>query len=370
MKLTYRPYTLQMKRPFGLASGTRSTTPIVLVELEHKGMIGYGEASLPPYYPETQESVMQFLSLLNLAQFEIPLDIEAILKYTDQIAPSNNAAKASVDIALHDLVGKLENVPCRQLFPKAPAQLDNSGKIQEVAEYTNPLPFSHLDPNERESRRGPYTCYTIAIDHIASIAEKIKEAEPFKILKIKLGTAHDKEIIKAVSQETDKAIYADANQGWKSKEHALEILHLLKDQGYVMVEQPMPIDCLESDMAWLKENSPLPLLADESVKRLPDMEKAAKLFHGVNIKLMKSTGMAEAYKIILKARELNMQVMVGCMTETSCAIMAAAQLSHLADYVDLDGAFLISNNPFKPPVLVDGRVLVSTKTGIGVEVIR
>jgi len=336
LKLRFSLYTLQLKNPFGLAHGTRNSTAIVLTQLEHKGIVGFGEASLPPYHGETQQSVVRFLSALTLEKFENPLETEKILKYVNAIAPGNNAAKASVDIALHDLIGKMLNKPCHEYF---------GVKLTDKK----------------------YSSYTIAIDELKTISQKIKEAKEFKILKIKLGTRDDEKIVHIVKNECNKKLYADANQGWSDKSMALEMLHMLKENNFEVVEQPMPVDCEDDDMRWLKEKSPLPLLADEAVKRYSDLEKAQELFHGINIKLMKSTGMAEAHKMILRARELNLKVMIGCMTESSCAILAAAHLSPLADYVDLDGAFLVSNNPFKNPELRDGCIVVPEKPGVGLE---
>jgi L-alanine-DL-glutamate epimerase-like enolase superfamily enzyme len=336
LKLSFRPYTLELKNPFGLAHGTRNTTAIVLTQLEHKGIIGYGEASLPPYHGETQESVKAFLSRLELEQFENPEETEKILSYVDKIEKGNNAAKASIDIALHDLVGKILRKPCYELFGIKTAEKKLSS-------------------------------YTIAIDELKNLPRKIKEAKDFKILKIKLGTKEDEKIVHIVKNECDKPLYADANQGWNDKSMALEMLYMLKENGFEVAEQPMPVNCADDDMLWLKEKSPLPLLADESIKRFTDLEKAAELFHGINIKLMKSTGIAEAHKMILKARELKMKIMLGCMTETSCAILAASHLASLADYVDLDGPFLINNNPFRNPELIDGCIITPEKPGIGLE---
>lgn len=336
-----------------MAHGTRNTTAIVLTQLEHKGIIGYGEASLPPYHGETQESVAAFLSKLELEQFDninltpnpspsrrgepdASTEIAKILSYVDTIEKGNNAAKASIDIALYDLVGKILRKPCYELFGIKTTQKKLSS-------------------------------YTIAIDELRNLPKKIKEAKDFKILKIKLGTTNDEEIVKIVKNETDKRLYADANQGWGDKVQAHELVHILHENGFEVVEQPMPVNCADDDMKWLKEKSPLPLLADESVKRFSDLEKATELFHGINIKLMKSTGMAEAHKMILRARELQMKIMLGCMTETSCAILAASHLASLADYVDLDGPFLISNNPFKNPNLLDGCIITPEKPGIGLE---
>jgi L-Ala-D/L-Glu epimerase len=336
LKLSFRPYTLELKNPFGLAHGTRNTTAIVLTQLEHKGIIGYGEASLPPYHGETQESVKAFLSKPELEQFENPEETEKILSYIDKVEKGNNAAKASIDIALHDLVGKILRKPCYELFGIKTAEKKLSS-------------------------------YTIAIDELKNLPRKIKEAKDFKILKIKLGTKDDEKIVHIVKNECDKKLYADANQGWNDKSMALEMLYMLSENGFEVVEQPMPVNCADDDMLWLKEKSPLPLLADESVKRFSDLEKAAELFHGINIKLMKSTGMAEAHKMMARARELKMKIMLGCMTETSCAILAASHLVSLADYVDLDGPFLINNNPFRNPELMDGCIITPEKPGIGLE---
>lgn len=336
LKLSFRSYTLELKNPFGLAHGTRTTTAIVLTQLEHKGIIGCGEASLPPYHGETQESVKTFLSKLELEQFENPEETEKILSYVDKIEKGNNAAKASIDIALHDLVGKILRKPCYELFGIKTAERKLSS-------------------------------YTIAIDELKNLPRKIKEAKDFKILKIKLGTKDDEKIVHIVKNECDKKLYADANQGWNDKSMALEMLYMLSENGFELVEQPMPVNCADDDMLWLKEKSPLPLLADEAAKRFTDLEKSAELFHGINIKLMKSTGMAEAHKMIIRARALNMKIMMGCMTETSCAILAASHLSPLADYVDLDGPFLINNNPFRNPELIDGCIITPEKPGIGLE---
>ncbi len=336
MKLNFRPYTLQLKHPFGLAHGTRNTTAIILTQLEHKGIIGYGEASLPPYHGETQETVKAFLSKLQLEKFEYPLETAKILSYVDKIEAGNNAAKASVDIALHDLAGKILRKPCYEYFG-----------VKSVEKK--------------------YSSYTIAIDDLKNLPKKIKEAKDFKILKIKLGTKDDEKIVHIVKNETNKKLYADANQGWSDKSMALEMLHMLGENKFEVVEQPMPVNCDEDDMRWLKEKSPLPLLADESVKRFADLEKAKDMFHGINVKLMKSTGIIEAVKMMYRAKELNLKIMLGCMTETSCAVLAASHLSSFADYVDLDGPFLISNNPFKNPLLENGCIVTPNAPGIGLE---
>lgn len=188
------------------------------------------------------------------------------------------------------------------------------------------------------------TSFTIGIDEPKILKQKISEAGEFKIFKVKLGTTDDKQIVQFIRDETDKPLYVDINQGWTDKYFALEMSEWLHRQNVLLIEQPFYKNDLEKS-AWLTERSPTPIIADESVQRLSDIEKIKNSFNGINIKLMKCTGMNEAYKMILKARENNLKVMMGCMTETSCGISAAAQLSSLVDFTDLDGNLLITNDP-------------------------
>ena len=209
MNLSYRPYTLELKHVFTLATSSRTTTPIVLTEVEFNGLVGYGEASMPPYLGETHESVQTFLSKVDLSKYENPFDLESILNDIDNIAQGNPAAKASVDIALHDLVGKIMNQPWYNIWG--------------------------YDKNKT-----PFTSFTIGIDTPEIVRQKTKEAEEFKVLKVKLGRDTDKEMIESIRSVTNKPITGDVNQGWTNKEKALEMLHWLQERGMVMVEQPMP----------------------------------------------------------------------------------------------------------------------------------
>ena len=201
------------------------------------------------------------------------------------------------------------------------------------------------------------------------IEKKVKEAVDFNILKVKLGKDSDKEIIETIREITNVPISVDVNQGWKSKEFALEMVNYLNERNVLLVEQPLPKNQID-ETAWLTENSPLPIIADESVQRLSDIIKVKGVFSGINIKLMKCTGMREAYKMINHAKALNLKIMMGCMTETSCGISAASHLSPLADWVDLDGALLIKNDIFKGAKLTNGRIIPSILPGIGVEKIH
>lgn len=336
MKLSFKPFDLQLRHVFTIANFSRTTTPVVLTEITYDGVTGYGEASLPPYLGESQASVMDFLKKVDLSRFSSPFLLDDILTYVDKIAENNTAAKAAVDIALHDLVGKLIGQPWYKIWG-----LDKS--------------------------KAPSTTFTIGIDTEEVVKQKTREvAGLYNILKVKLGRDNDKEIINAIRSVTDKPLAIDANQGWTDKHLALDMIYWLKEQGIVMIEQPMPKHNLD-DMAWVTEQSPLPIFADESFQRLHDVMRLKGVFTGVNIKLMKCTGMREAHKIVTVARACNMKVMIGCMTETSCAISAASQLAPAVDWADLDGNLLIGNDIFKGTQVVDGVITLNDLPGIGLD---
>ena len=325
---------MKLRHSFNLAKYSRTTTPDVLVQLEYDGIIGYGEASMPPYLGESIASVCEFLGKLDLSQFTDPFRIEEILAYVDSVAPNNRAAKASVDIALHDLLGKIMGQPWYKIWGLSP-------------------------------EKAPNTSFTIGIDTAEVVRKKVDEAAPYKVLKVKMGLDNDKELVEIIRSKTDRPICVDANQGWDDKEKALEMCHWLAERNCLFVEQPMPKEKIE-ETAWLRERSPLPIIADEFLQRLPDVLRAKEAYDGINIKLMKSTGMHEAYKMAVLARSLGMKVMLGCMTETSCAVSAAAQLAPMVDWADLDGNLLIANDCFDGMKIVDGKVTLTDRPGIGV----
>jgi len=334
MVLRFRPYDLHLKHVFTLASGSRSTTPVMLTEIEFDGVVGFGEASMPPYLGESHETANLFLSRVDLAKFSSPFLMENILAYVDQLAPGNYAAKASIDIALHDLVGKLMKQPWYRIWG--------------------------LNPENT-----PDTSFTIGIDKPEVVKEKVREAAPYRILKVKLGQGNDKEMIQAVRSVTDKPLCVDINQGWTDRSMALEMTQWLKEKGVVFVEQPMPKASVD-DIAWLTQKSPLPIIADEAIQTIADFKKVQGAYSGINIKLMKCGGMRPAYIMIGMARALNMKVMIGCMTETSCAVSAAAQLSPLVDWADLDGNLLIDNDLFDGITIADGKIILPDRPGIGI----
>ncbi|MDE5858232.1 MAG: dipeptide epimerase, partial [Muribaculaceae bacterium] len=327
-------YELQLRHSFNLAKFSRTTTPDVQVKIELDGITGYGEASMPPYLGESVESVTKFLSQVDLSQFADPFRIEDIHEYMESIAPNNRAAKASVDIALHDLLGKIMGQPWYKIWG--------------------------LDPT-----KAPSTSFTIGIDKADVVRQKVDEASPYNVIKVKMGLDNDKELVDIIRSKTDRPICVDANQGWDDKEKALEMCHWLAERNCLFVEQPMPKEKLD-ETAWLRERSPLPIVADEFFQRLPDVRRAAGAYDGINIKLMKSTGLHEAYQMAILARALGMKVMVGCMTETSCAVTAAAQIAPLVDWADLDGNLLIANDRFDGIKIEEGKIIIPDRPGIGV----
>ena len=338
MKLRFSPYELKLRHVFTVATYSRTTTPDIQVEIEYDGLIGYGEASMPPYLGQTVESVTNFLQKVDLEQFSDPCQLEDILTYVDSLSPGDTAAKAAVDIALHDLVGKIIGAPWHRIW----------GLNKEKA---------------------PSTTFTIGIDTAEVVKQKTQEcANQFNILKVKLGRENDKEMIETIRSVTNLPIAVDVNQGWKDRQMALDMILWLKEKGIVMVEQPMPKEQLD-DIAWVTEQSPLPIFADESIQRLKDIRNVEGAFTGINIKLMKCTGMREAWKMLNYARARNMKVMIGCMTETSCAVSAAAQLSPAVDFADLDGNLLIANDRFKGMTVEKGRITLNDEPGLGLTLI-
>lgn len=340
MTLRYYPYELQLRHTFTVATNSRTTTQGVQVEIEYEGLVGYGEASMPPYLQKelgTLESVQLFLKRVQdiIGEFDDPFKLEEILARIDSMSESDAAAKAAVDIALHDLVGKMLGAPWYKIWGF-------------------------------DAAKAPSTTFTIGIDTPDVVRAKTKEcAEKFNILKVKLGRENDKEMIETIRSVTDLPIAIDANQGWKDKKYALDMIHWLNERGIVMIEQPMPKTQID-DIAWVTEHSPLPVFADESIQRLSDVAAQKGVFSGINIKLMKCTGMREAWKMLNLARALDMKVMIGCMTETSCACSAAAQLSPAVDFADLDGNLLIGNDIFRGMEVVKGKITIPDLPGIGI----
>ena len=333
MQVSRKEYELELKHQFSIAKFSRTSTPILLLKLKYEGFIGYGEASMVPYMGESYESAHAFLNKVDFKRFNFPFNFAEIITYLDSLAPGNPAIKAAIDIALNDLNGKILNQPCYQIYG--------------------------ADKNLM-----PVTSYTVGIDTPQVIREKLKDATNFKVIKVKLGRDNDQELIKTIRSITDLPLYVDANQGWSDRKKAIDLCYWLHDQGVLLIEQPMDKNDLEGN-AWLTQRSPIPILADEAVQRLADMDNLKGAYHGINIKLMKSTGMYEAHQMILKARSFGMKVLIGCMSETSIGSLAGAALAPLCDWADLDGPWLTKNNPFDTPKLENGKYVLNDLPGLG-----
>jgi L-alanine-DL-glutamate epimerase-like enolase superfamily enzyme len=323
-----------MKHAFTIARGSRTVTPSVIVELEHDGIVGTGEASPSARYGESVESVLSFFRGAHLEKFDNPTDLDAILRHVGELAPGNGSAKAAIDIALHDWIGKKLGIPLWKWW----------GLNRDAA---------------------PMTSFTIGIDTPEIIGQRVEEASKYPILKVKLGVGGDEEIIRRIREITDKKLRVDANEGWTSKEEARDKILWLQEQGVELVEQPLPAAQLE-ETAWVREAVSVPIIADESVTTSADIARLQYVFDGINIKLMKCGGLREAMRMILAAKLLGMKIMLGCMIESSVAISAAAQLSPLVDYADLDGNLLVANDPFIGVRVEEGKLLLGENAGLGV----
>lgn len=331
-RVTAEPFILQFRFPFKLALNTRSSTDIVLLKIETKNRKAHGEAALPPYLGATVSSVFHFLEKLDWKEI-LNAEIRSAREIIDASMSGNNASKAMVEMALHDMHGQ-EN-QC------------TTGEMYGV-----------------KMNRPVCSTYTIGISSEKELIEKLEQGKDFKTIKLKLGTEDDRDIVRSFRKHSDKPFCVDVNQGWKTKDHAAKMADFLKKQKVLFIEQPLPAEHLE-ESSWLRDRVDIPIFADESVKRLKDLAEAADAFDGVNIKLMKSTGIAEAFEMIQKARSLKLKIVLGAMAESSLGNTAAAHLAPLADWVDLDGPMLTSNDPFLGITYQDGAIILPEGYGIG-----
>jgi len=335
IQVSYQSYQLRFRHPFGVSGNTRTQTPSVFLKLSDGVFYGFGEACLPPYLGETVEATEQFFELCRplLEAFDATVGANAFLKRIDALAPGRNAAKAAVDLALHDLLAKIAG--------------------QSYAEWKG-----------LKQPAAAVTAFTIGIDSEEVVVKKLEEAADYSVLKIKAGTANDAALIKLIRRYTSKPLYVDVNQGWKDKKMALEMACLMADNNVLLLEQPMPVS-MKEEMVWLSARSPVPTIADESVKRLKDLYDLNGAFGGVNIKLMKCTGLAEALAMIDYCRQTGLKVFLGCMAESSCATGAMAQLLAYADFVDLDAPQLYLNDPFAGVTYSGGKIHPPQGPGFG-----
>ncbi len=327
-------YQLEFREPFGIAHGVRNTTDTIYVQASFMDTFGYGEAALPPYLGyDPAALVRDFHSWFpaELSTGDAIRDTMAKLNLPGNLLPK--PLKTAVDIAMYDLFGKLTGKPVRSIFG-----------IQDAP---------------------PVLCsYTLGISSVEEQAAKVSAADDFKLFKLKLGGANDRERLEAFVASGHSLFCVDANQAWKSVEVALEWMKLLKEMGCLFVEQPLPVD-LAGKYADLYKSAPLPVILDESVQSLQDILDLQSVCHGVNVKLVKAGGLEPAVAMVRQANKSGLKVLVGCMSESTCGAMAAAQLSPWADWVDLDGPRLIKNDPFSGAVYANGSLVVSPDSGTG-----
>ena len=334
-ELTHEVLDLRLRHPFTISRGTREEMRNIFIKLTADGITGYGEAAPNRRYSEDPSKVVRYLENLPGDFFDDVIRGEQLASRLDEIKPEVHAARAAVEMAWLDWHAKRQGKPLQELW-KAP------------------------------SRTGPVTSFTIGIDDLDTIRRKVKEAEEFPVLKVKLGTNGDRDIIQAIRAVTDKPLRVDANEGWETLQQARNEISFLTGQNVEMIEQPMPA-AMRDELAALNKSSSIPICADESFIGTENLEDIAKAFDIINIKLMKIGSMVKAREIIRKAKQAGLKVMIGCMIESSLANTAGAILSLWADYADLDGHLLIENDPFAGLKLdAEKRIILTDRPGLGV----
>lgn len=334
MKVITRPLDLRTHHPFVISRAGSQTFHNVLVEVEWEDLMGRGEAAPEAFYGETAATVAVAVELLSEGLGNDPFHLERITAEWEERLRGHPAAKAALEMALHDLIGQRQGLPLYR--------------------------FWGLDPAS-----APMTSFTIGLDETARMVEKVQEAADYPLLKVKLGTDRDEEIIRAIREVTDRPIRVDANAAWTPKE-AVEKLGALEPLDLELVEQPAAAEDLEG-LRYIRDRVKVPIIVDESVRRAEDIPRLVGCVDGINIKLMKSGGLREAIRMVHVARAHGLRVMLGSMIESSLANTAAAHLAPLVDYVDLDGHLLIAEDPFRGLQVDHGRLILPELPGLGVE---
>jgi L-alanine-DL-glutamate epimerase-like enolase superfamily enzyme len=335
MHIDARPIDLKLTTPFRISRAVSQVAPNVIMQISNKEWTGYGEAAPDEYYGETQETVLACVSAFAGNIGDDPFAMEEVMSRLDGIIRLHPAAKAAVDMALYDLVGKMLNVPLYKLLGLNP-------------EHTL------------------QTSFTLGIDTPANMAKKALLARDYPILKVKVGTKNDVANIQAIREVSSATIRVDANTAWTPKE-AIRMINALAPYNIEFVEQPTTPRDLDG-LRLIRENVPLPIIADESCVTVEDIPSIVGCVDGINIKLMKCGGLRHALKMIHVARAHNLRIMIGCMIESSLAITAAAHLTPLVDYADLDGHLLIDNDPYEGVKVVNGKLVLPDGPGLGVKV--
>ncbi|GIL19726.1 MAG: dipeptide epimerase [Candidatus Jettenia caeni] len=335
MNLSYRPLSLKLRHTFKIARETRSIQDNIVVELKDEdGISGLGEAAPTSFFGESILSVAAVCNeSTDVLKNADPFQTEDITRSLANKFPGNSAARAAIDIALHDIVGKKLKIPLYKLLG-----LNRTGEKA--------------------------TSFTIGIDTLEKMCEKVDEVKDFSILKIKVGIKNDIEILKELRKITKAIFRVDANTGWTVDE-AIKKLNIMEELGVELVEQPFPIGNILS-LRGIRDRVKIPVFADEDVKNAGDIPAISGVVDGINIKLMKCGGIREALRMIHTARAHNLKVMIGCNIESSLSITAAAHLISLVDYVDLDGHLLVTNDPYLGVTVDKGKLLLPEGNGLGV----
>ncbi len=327
-------YRLKLRHTWTTVMSSSTYRDILYVHYQHDGITGVGEGAPIVRYKENAKGAQAAVdSVLPLLDSSDPVQFEKVISEVFAQVPGEWAGKAAIDIAMMDWMGKKLGIPLYEYFG--------------------------LDPKDT-----PITDFSIGIDTPAITREKVRAAAAFPILKIKVGLDTDEQTIAAVRSVTDKPLRVDANEGWTNREVALRKIDWLAKQGVVFVEQPMPAASID-DLRWLHERSSLPLMGDESCRHPADIPKLVGVFDALNFKLDKTGGMGQAYVMIQMARALGFKTMLGCMVSSSCSITAAAHLSPLVDYADLDGNLLVANDPYRGVTVKDGKLILPDRPGLG-----
>jgi L-Ala-D/L-Glu epimerase / N-acetyl-D-glutamate racemase len=329
-----KPIDLHLITPFRISRGVQATASNVIVQVQHNEHVGLGEAAPDEYYGENQETVLSCISTFAGNLGDDPFLIEDILSNLEQLIRFHPAAKAAVDMTLYDLIGKLLQVPLYKLLGLNPAKT-------------------------------PLTSFTLGIDTPTNMAKKALLAQNYPILKVKVGTKNDIAMLEAIREVSAATIRVDANTAWTPKE-AIKMINALAPYDIEFVEQPIAPHDLDG-LRLIRENVPIPIMADESCVTIDDIPRLAGCVDGVNFKLMKSNGITNVLKMIHVARAHNLRVMIGCMIESSLAITAAAHLTPLVDYADLDGHLLIDNDPYEGVKVANGKLVLPETPGLGVQ---
>lgn len=330
---------LPLKHTFTITRSSRDKLHGLIIRIETEGITGWGEAAPNSRYNENVESAIRFIRKVSLPAVSAIEDLSGLSKIFDEISEDQYAARAGLEMAVIDWFGKKTGQSARKIFG--------------------------LD-----SKTGPVSSLSIGIDKPEMIREKIKESGEAPVLKIKLGTARDKEIISDIRKWTDKYLWVDANEGWQTAEQALEMISFLEQNNVKLIEQPVPAGSNDI-LGKIKDKTAIPIIADEAFTGNESLRLLSQYYDGINIKLMKVGGIVPALSIIENARKLGLKIMIGCMLETSLANTAASIVSLNADYADIDGPWLLKKDPFKGFQLDDKyHIIVNDEPGLGIALVN